>query len=86
MTIEVTGMLHTGYRIGTDGEQVDTIFEFYRKVFQLDMADRTIRPLRIDPQENKVNEVRTGDVPVDYRFHIEPDSHRLLGGFPRLER
>jgi len=56
------------------------------KVFQLDMADRTIRPLRIDPQENKVNEVRTGDVPVDYRYHIEPDSHRLLVGFPRLER
>jgi len=37
MTIEVTGMLHTGYRIGTDGDQVDTIVEFYKKVFQLDI-------------------------------------------------
>ena len=37
MTIEVTGMLHTGYRIGTDGDQVDTIVEFYKNVFQLDI-------------------------------------------------
>ena len=37
MTIEVTGMLHTGYRIGTDGDQVDAIVEFYKKVFQLDI-------------------------------------------------
>ena len=37
MTIEVTGMLHTGYRIGTDGDQVDTNVEFYKNVFQLDI-------------------------------------------------
>ena len=37
MSIEITGMLHTGYRIGTDGGQVDTIVEFYKKVFQLDI-------------------------------------------------
>ena len=37
MSIEIAGMLHAGYRIGTDGGQVDTIVEFYKKVFQLDI-------------------------------------------------
>ena len=37
MSLEVVGVLHTGYRIGTDEKQVDAIVEFYKKVLGIDI-------------------------------------------------
>ncbi|SVC73868.1 uncharacterized protein METZ01_LOCUS326722, partial [marine metagenome] len=76
MGLEVEGLMHVGYRIGAQADQVPAIVAFYKSVFDLD----------IDPKRPTIPTIPGAWIQLP-SLNIEPQLHMMVAdGVSRAAR